>query len=65
MSGVPSYPSSRGLPGYSLQVKELAHLLLQRPGNRKPNKSQSPDHVYLYSENMSLKGSYALKWLTG
>lgn len=37
MSGVPSYPRLRGLPGYSLQLKELAHLL-QRLGNRKPNK---------------------------
>lgn len=38
MSGVPSYPRLRDLPGYSLQDKELAHLLLQRLGNRKPNK---------------------------
>lgn len=50
MSGVPSYPRLRGVPGYSLQVKELAHLLLQRLGNRKPHKKSISLTMFIYTQ---------------
>lgn len=42
--------SQGGLPGYSLQVKELAHLLLQRLGNRKPNKKSISLTMFIYTQ---------------